>query len=628
MTGRDPTSVGIKRLVGGLFVCSAAVIAACFGGAPNESARSQLVLQSSTTSYDFGVVPVGMTGSSGQFVISSQGIADDDTIIDIYEMCGDFGLVLSPPPQGYRVTACPLIGPGTGSSTCVPTSYSFGATFTPTSGLPSSCTVHVDYMPTAGGATSTLAITLSGTGMTAANSLSLSPPSGSTFPYFDIPVGQTSSAQTVTVTNNGMNALDVTASLSGSYAVAGVGSASYPTYMLGAGSSADYEVRCAPPVTGPQPGTLTFSAPATPAVSIDMTCNGLAPTAMTVSPSPATFASTLVGRPPANVPVTINSGGTPTTLSVSLTPTAGEISIVGTNPNGQSLGSGSSATVTLHYSAATQHQNGLLATLTINGQAVAVTGEALTGTLGVSPGTTIDFGPVCVGATVSQPVSLYASNAGEFNVTEITPPAPPFTATATGGLLQGSHANQLTMMAGVAPTMPGELAGTIIVRTDLVQADQEIKLLATGLPAGVSPTPDAIHFGPGHVMTTTSVKEVIVSNCGVAPITFTRTRLEGVSAADFAVVSELPTTPLGQKASTKILVVMTPHSNGAKQAQLFLDHGGGVVTVDLDGVGFGGADDGGGKEDTYYSNCNACGASGLGGALGVLLLVVRRRRRA
>ncbi len=625
--------MGIKRLVGGLFVCSAAVIAACFGGAPKESVRSELLLQSSTTSYDFGVVPIGMTGSSAAFVITSQGINDDDTIIDITEICGEFDLVLNPPPQGYRVAACEMMGTafggtGTGSGMCFPSSYSFSATFTPTSGLPASCTVNVDYMPTGGGAVSSFTITLSGTGMTQPNSLSLSPPSGSTFPYFDIPVGQTSSAQTVTVTNNGMNDLDVTADLTGSYVVAGVGSATYPTYALGAGSSADYEIRCQPTVTGPQPGSLTFSAPATPPVSIDMTCNGVAPTPLTVSPTPATFDSTLVGRPPADVPVTIDAGGIPAVLSVTLTPAAGEVTIVGTNPDGMSLGSGSSATVTLHYSAATEHENGLLATLTINGRAVAVTGEALAGTLGVSPGTSIDFGPVCVGATVSQPVNLYASGAGGFTVTDVTPPALPFTATTAAGQLQGGHVNQLTMMAGVAPLMPGELAGTIVVHTDLVQANPEIKLLATGLPAGVSPTPDAIHFGPSRVMMTTSFKEVIVSNCGTTPITFAATRIEGPSAAEFAVVSELPTTPLGQKASTKILVVMTPQSNGAKQAQLFLEHDGGVVTVDLDGAGFGGDDDGGGGEDTYYSNCNAGGASGLGGAFGVLVLALRRRRRA
>ncbi len=630
--GRDPERVGIKRLIGGLFVCSAAVIAACFGGAPRESAQSELLLQAGTNSYDFGTVPVGMTGSSGAFLITAQGLSDDDTIIDIYESCGDFGLVLNPAPQGYRVAACEVGsasgGSGTGSSMCVPTSYSFSATFTPTSGFPSSCTVHVDYMPTAGGLLQTFPITLNGTGMTAANSLTLSPPSGSTFPYFDIPVGQTSSGQTVTVTNNGTNALDVTASVTGSYVVTGLGSASYPTYLLGAGSSANYDVRCQPTVTGPQPGSLTFSAPATPPVSLDMTCNGLAPTSLTVSPSPATFGSTLIGRPPANVPVTINAGGSGTTLSVTLTPVAGEVTIVGTNPDGQSLGSGSAATVTLHYSAATAHQNGLLATLTVNGQAVAVTGEALNGTLGVSPGTTIDFGPVCVGASVSQPVSLYASDAADLTVTAITPPAAPFTATATQGLLQGSHANQLQMMAGVAPAMPGELTGSIVVHTDLVQPAQNIALLATALPAGVSPTPDTIHFGSSRTLMTTSFKEVIVSNCGTTPITFASTRIEGASAADFAVVSELPTAPLAQRASTKILVVMTPHSNGAKQAQLFLEHDGGVVTVDLDGAGFGGTDDNGGGKNTYYSNCNAGGASGLGGSLAVLVLALRRRRRA
>ena len=268
---------------------------------------------------------------------------------------------------------------------------------------------------------------------------------------------------------------------------------------------------------------------------------------------------------------------------------------------------------------------GPLATLMVNGQAVAVNGEALVGTLGVSPGTTINFGPVCVGATVTEPVRLYASDSGKVTITSITPPVAPFTATAASGPLQGSHANELMLTAGVTPTAAGDLTGKLVVHTDLVMANPEIDLMAKALPAGISPTPDTVHFGQSRVTATTTTKEVIISNCGTAPITFASSRIEGPSAAEFALVSVLPMTTIAQRASTTLLVVMTAQTNGPKIAQLILETSAGPVVVNLDGNAFGAEDSSGGRDETYYS-CNAGGGAGLGGAFGVLLLALRRRR--
>ena len=129
---------------------------------------------------------------------------------------------------------------------------------------------------------------------------------------------------------------------------------------------------------------------------------------------------------------------------------------------------------------------------------------------------------------------------------------------------------------------------------------------------------------------TTTAKELIVTNCGTAPLTFSSARIEGTDAADFALVSALPSQPLAQRADTTFLVVMTPHANGGKQAQLVIEHDGGApITVALDGNGFGGDDTSGGEKGTYYS-CNAGGASTLGAGLGLAIVAVcsyRRRRR-
>jgi hypothetical protein len=297
------------------------------------------------------------------------------------------------------------------------------------------------------------------------------------------------------------------------------------------------------------------------------------------------------------------------------------------------LGTGLTAHAILKYSAATERTMAQLGTLNVNYMpggtniAIAINGEALPGSLGVSPGTSIDFGPVCVGATVTQPVSLYATAAGRVAVNSVSPPQAPFSATNANGTLMGNHGNMLTLMASVTPTTAGDLTDKLVVHTSLPMPDQDVALTAKAMPAGVTATPDSVHFGPNRVMMTTTTKDVIVSNCGAAPLTFTAARIEGVDAADFALVSALPTQPIAQRAATTFLIVMTPHGNGGKQAQLVLEHDGGApITVPLDGNGFGGDPPSTGEKGTYYS-CNAGGASAFGAGLGIAIIALARRRR-
>ena len=625
--------MGAKRVAAGVFVCGAAAIAACFGGEPTEGSLSQVVLQSSTTFYDFGSVPVGSNKTSTPFIISSQGPQDDDTIIDISEQCGDFELALNPSPQGYRVYCDSGIGTNGGTGTmCIPSSYMFTADFRPVGAGSSSCTVRVDYMATGSGSATFFNITLKGTGQAAASSLTINPPNGTGLSFGDIPILQTSSPQPVTITNNGTSPLSVAGSVTGPYQVVGISGATFPSQTLGAGSSASYQVRCAPTMTGIQPGTLTFSS-AAPPVGLMLSCNGVNVTDLNVSPNPGNFPATLTGKP-VDLDVTITNSGAPTTLVVSLSGASPELTFAPSgNPNGQGIGTGSSVVAKLHYTAATDHPMSRLGTLNVSytgatgsNLGVAINGEALPGNLGVSPGTSIDFGPVCVGAKVDQTVSLYASAAGAIDVAGVTSPSAPFSATTTSGALKGNHGNSLSLTASVMPTVPGDLSDKLVVNTNLPVPAQNVALTATALPAGLTPTPDVVHFGPNRVMMTTTTKEIIVSNCGTAPITFTASRIEGANAAEFALVSELPGGAIDQRASTKLLVVMTARSNGNKQAQLVLEHSGGTITVGLDGNGFGGDDVSIGEDKTYYS-CNAGGASALGASLGLGLIALLRRRR-
>ncbi|MBL9013383.1 MAG: choice-of-anchor D domain-containing protein [Myxococcales bacterium] len=630
--------MGTKRLIAGSFVCAVAAVAACLGGTPSkESTGSQYVLMSSQSFYDYGMVMVGSSATSTAFIISSQGSADDDTIIDITENCGDFDLDLNPSPQGYRVfcdsmgSGVSLFGAGSGTM-CIPNSYAFTASFTPVGAGPSSCTVRVDYMATSGGSGSAFNITLQGSGVAPQAALSISPPSGSVLAFGDIPVNQQSSPQTVSITNTGQTTLNIAGVLSGPYVIVNGGTLS-PS--LDPGFTADYDVACEPTVTGPAPGSLMFTS-AAPAVGVTFSCNGTAATDLGVSPNPGTFASALVGKSPPDLDVAItNNGSVIANLVVGLQANTPELMFApGGDPNGTQLGPGQTAHAILTFSAASERTMAQLGTLDVNYSpggsniAIAINGEALPGTLGVSPGTAIDFGPVCVGATVMQPVTLYASAAGEFDVTGVTTPQAPFSATSTSGTLLGNRGNMLMLMVEASPTAPGDLTDKLVVHTTLAVPEQVVSLTAKALPAGVSPTPGAVHFGPNRVDMTTTAKEVIVTNCDGGDLTVQSSRIEGVDAADFTVVSQLPQ-PLPTRGSTRVLIVMTPHANGSKQATLVLGLSNGAeLTVSLDGNGFAGDDASDGAKGTYYA-CDAGGASGFGAALGLVALgLVRRRRRA
>jgi hypothetical protein len=626
--------VGTKRVLGRVVVVSAAVIAACFGSEPYLSSTSQAVMQASPGTVLFGSVLVGTDSAGVTVTLNNSMVGEANTITSIAPTsgtCPEFIPTFNIDPTGYVVSNCEGAegsGVSTGTDgTCVPAMYQFSMVFHPTAPGPAGCEYTIAYAKNGSGGNASFTIQFSGAGMAPANSLKITP----TVPinFGDVQTNSDSAPAPVTLLNNGTNVQTVTGASSDSNnfittpSVAG-------TFSLPSMMSRNYTVKCRPVTTGPKAGTLSFTSQA-PAVSVGVTCNGIMPTGLTILP--ANFPSTLVGKPvDADISIENTTPGQ-VMLQIGFTSNAGTEVTLTQNPSGP-VDPGSTVHAIVHFSAATERQLGALANLSIGfasgpaAQAVVINGEALKASLGTAPGSTIDFGPVCVGASPTMDVQLYASGLGAIQLTSVTPPAPPFTASATPGVMMGNHGNMIRLTAGVAPVVAGELSDKVVLLTDIpLSPNQELKLLATALPAGVSPTPAQVHFGPAHTMMTTPYKEIIVSNCGTTPITLTSTRIEGVNGAEFAVVSQLPTQPLDQKSQAKIAVVMTPQGNGAKSAQLIVEYSGGVIAVDLDGNGFGGEEASKGDRSTYYT-CNAGGGSTAGASIALLALFLRRRRRA
>jgi hypothetical protein len=623
-----------------------AVVAACIGNLTIDYSDVEQKTMTYPGSATAGNVMVGQSGMTGAIVFSPATTTDNDTITSITENCTNWSLNLNPLPANvYCLIAGAESGGETyGSGSCVPNTYSFTGTFTPTGAGSSSCPVTVTWRSNTVGSgagtgtsgnISTLLIVLNGTGVAPTYSFITNPPSGSTLQYSDIPINTTSSGQRITVTNNGTGTITVmgTNSDGARFPVTPVGGVSFASQTLGTGQIARYDVACNPLLSQTYTGEITFTANAPSGEiqrSISLECNGIE-SDLAIMPNPASFArDTLVGVPPQNLTINITNNGASTDFTNVRLETGGEVSII--QGPASPLPNGGMTTVILGYTAATERPFGKIDSLILTQstgapRSITINAEALVGEIGVTPAV-VEFGPVCPGSEKTADLMVYATSSGPVNLTSITQPNAPFTVSGSGGQLEPNHGNIISLTARVQATTAGELDDAFVLNTNLPGAAgmHAVQLSGVALPAGVTPTPNVVHFGPARVGTPTTAKKVTISNCGTSDLVITGARLEGASADEFAIVGpENPLQTISTMGELEFLVIMDPETTGTKIAKLVVEHADGRIEADLDGNGFGVTDEGG--EKTTYYTCSAGGA-GLGGLPIVLALLLLRRRRA
>lgn len=592
-----------------------------------------------------GNVMVGQSGTTPAIVFSPATISDNDTIISLSETCANWTLNPDPLPGDVYCDAITSETGGSGSGSCVPHTYSFTGTFTPTGPGTNSCAVIVAYRSnTSGSAGSgpgsgnigTLIVTLNGTGVAPTYAMTVTPAMGTPLEYIDIPIDSTSSTQQITVTNTGTTSLTVMGTNSSPtlFPLIPVGGANFASQVLGTGQSARYDVACHPPGVMEYTGTITFrtsSAQGNLMRTVNLTCNGISSN-LVIDPNPAGFTrNTLVGQPPAELVIDVMNNGAETTFTNVRLESGTAVTI--TQQPSSPLPGGNSTTIRLAYDAAVEHPFGridnLIITHTPGGtRTVAINAEALVGEIGVTPAL-VDFGPICPGSEKTSDLMVYATSSGPVNLLSITQPGAPFSVIGTGGPLEPNHGNIITLTARVSATSAGDLDDEIVLNTNLpgAAATHEVKLAGVALPAGVTPTPNVVHFGPGRVGSPTTAKKVTISNCGTSELAITGARIEGLRASEFAIVSpEDPLQTIPTMGELEFLVIMNPVTTGTKTAKLVVEHAGGRIEADLDGNGFGVTDEGG--EKTTYYTCSAGGAAHGVPLVLALAGLARRRRRA
>jgi hypothetical protein len=335
---------------------------------------------------------------------------------------------------------------------------------------------------TSNSTTSAPPIALSGTGVaptTPTSQLTLSPTS---FAFGNITAGQTSSKQ-LTLRNSGTADLHVTA-----LAVVGAG---YSTNGFGLpltltpGTSSTGNVVFTPTSAGAVNGSLTFtsdSASAAPPVALSAT--GVTATPLiSVTPNSMLFGNVMIGQS-ATTPLTLKNTGTASLSVTAITPSGAGYSVNGfilpltLAPNATAVGNVVFAPTTSASIAGTikvtSNSSTAAPTVSLSGTGVA----QLTFLLNLSA-SSLNFGPIDLGTTGSQNVSLTNTGTGSVSVTSATVTGTGYSVPATFPFTIAAGASR-SIAITFTPALTGLANGTIAFVSNATNSPATLTITGTG----------------------------------------------------------------------------------------------------------------------------------------------------
>ena len=487
-----------------------------------------------------------------------------------------------------------------------------------------SCSVSITFSPTAAGSrTASVTFTdnatgspqsvgLSGTGQVPSFTLNFSP-SSLTFALQN--TGSTSTAQSVTVTNNGnspvtFSSIALTGANSGDFAISN-NSCPVGAGSLAATSSCSVSVTFSPSANGSRIAAITFTDNASGSPqSVGLTGTGQVPTyTLNLNPGSLTFALQNTGTTSAAQAVTItNNGNSAVTFS--------SIALTGANPGDYSIsadtcpvGSGnlaanSSCSLSVKFSPTANGTRTAAVTFTDNAngspQSIGLTGtgQVPTVTLGANPGsltfssqitqTTSAAQGVTITSNGNSPatfssIALTGANPGDFAISSDTCPV------GAGSLAANASCS---VSVTFTPTAAGARTASITFTDNANGSPQTIALSGTGTAPTISlgANPGSLTFSSQIDGTTSAAQGVTITNNGNAAATFSSIALTGANPGDFSISSD--TCPVGSgnlavNASCSVSVKFTPTAAGARTASItFTDNANGSPqTIPLSGTG-------------------------------------------
>jgi hypothetical protein len=457
----------------------------------------------------------------------------------------------------------------------------------------SDCALSLTFAPIqAGGAAGTLTlvdgagiqtVSLSGTGVAAASdtlapSLLSFPPTAS---------GQQSTAQTVTLTNNGDLPLD---SIAATPSAGFQQSSTCGTSLTGHASCA-INVVFAPNAVGPINGNLTVSD-AIRTQTIALSGTGIQPPSIGISPAQLTFPVQPIGQ--AGIPLTLtvsNTGGAPMiSPGFQLTgPASASFSwtVVACSPT---LSAGSSCKVQVTFAPAAAGQLTAILVVTSSTLGVAPVQVPLSG-IGQAPsGITITPSQM----TFTQPTlgqSSAAQTAIITNTSNVAASGIALSAPPPFSLVQNTCSTTLaaggSCSTGVVflPTANGVVTGALTVSSSALVTAATVSLTGTGGAAGsVLVQPASLVFPTTGVGGSSATQNVALTNNGPMPLT----GLSLSTSTGFQLASTTCTSSLAVGASCIVQVAFSPSNAGQQAGNLTISSSTLAATtpVILSGMGF------------------------------------------
>jgi len=540
--------------------------------APQTVAVSGTVVQPavslSAASLAFGNQLVGTTSASQSVVVTNSGT-------DILHV----GIVSASAPFNLVSDGC--------SNTAVPAG--------------SSCTVQVDFAPTAMGpaggklsipddsAGTPQTVALSGTGLqphaTAAPA---------TVAFGGVRPGNSGSPRTVTLTNDGNTTIHVsTATLTGSGAF-NVAADTCSGAALGPGSACTVQVGFAPPTLGTFNATLSFSDEATNSPqTVALSGSGVQP-AVSLSASSLVFGNQVVGTRSANQAIVLTNSGTDT-LNIGAAAAGVPFAIAADGCSSTALAPGASCTIQVDFApTATGPSTGALSIpddAAGSPQTVVLSGTGVQPQASVSP-STLSFGSVRVGpgsSSTQQYVTVKNTGTADLHIASVTVAGnPAFTVgtACSGPTLAPGASCKVGIYA--SPDTIGARSGTLQIADDAPGSPQTVSLSVTGLDGKLTATPTSFNFGSVKVNTKSSHLTIKVQNTGNATLTISQVSITGANSGSFVIEStSCAGAKLSPGASCSVNVYFKPQATGSLSASVtFANDGlGGTQYVGLTGAG-------------------------------------------
>jgi hypothetical protein len=479
------------------------------------------------------------------------------------------------------------------------------------------CTVIVSFTPTVAGARSgtlsiahsntltpvTIALSGTATGAATAPVASITPAS---LTLASTPIGSTSAAQSVTVSNTGNAALSVSAITPSSAEFIVAGGTCSAGGSVAAGSSCTISMALRPVgAAGARTGSLSIAHNAAGAPGV-VSLSGIATAAVAPVASltaSLAFGSVNVGTTSTAQTATLsNTGNAPLTLASIATGSTEFAVSGGTCAAGGSVAAAASCTINLSFTPSAAGARS--ATLVVAHNAASAqsstslsgTGVALAPVIGLSP-TTLSFSQavnttsvaqsVTLSNTGSAPLSIGALSLGGAQATEFQLAAGTTCAAGSSVAANGS----CLINVAFTPTATGARSASLSITHNAAASPSVIALGGTGTATAqpaISLNTSTLTFGAQTLGSTSAGQSVLVTNSGAAALNLSALTLNGTAATDFTRGGSCsPTSALAPGLTCTVTFTFTPGAVGARTATLSLasNAANGSAVLSLAGTG-------------------------------------------